>query len=52
MEEAAEGGFTVTSPVSALREAFGNARDAMNELARARVALRSPMRRTPPMRAR
>ncbi len=47
LEEAEEGGFTVTSPLDpglvteaeSLGEAFANARDALRELARARAKL-------------
>lgn len=47
LEEAREGGFTVTSPLDpglvteaeSVREAFVNARDALRELAKARASL-------------
>jgi antitoxin HicB len=47
LEEAEEGGFTVTSPIDpglvteaeTVSEAFASARDAMKELARARSSL-------------
>jgi len=57
LEEAAEGGFVVTSPMEpqlvteadTVAEAFENARDALKELRRSRVAL---LAATAPQRSR